>query len=203
VSYHGRYQHPLMPFLFILAGDGLGVLLHKTGDYRVPRWAWAMLLAALTGILYFNLVSARGGYLDDKANLSNNQIWAVDWLKAHAPPGILVASHDIGILSYLGHYPLIDIGGLTDEEAMARNRAEQGQGNYLFARRPDYLVGDKGWLVHYLHYSAVLDCCATEVAVAHPNSLAAMRFRIYRMNWEPMEKMEVHPAAAPPAASHP
>ena len=28
-----------------------------TGEYRVPRWALASFLAALTGIFYFNLVS--------------------------------------------------------------------------------------------------------------------------------------------------
>ena len=30
-AYQGRYLHPLMPFLFILAGDGFSVLLHNDG----------------------------------------------------------------------------------------------------------------------------------------------------------------------------
>lgn len=187
-TYEGRYLHPLMPFLFILAGDGFSVLLHQMGEYRIPRWAIAVFLAILAGILYFNLVSMQGAYVDDKAGIRNNNIWAVQWLKAHAPPGILVATHDIGALRYLGRYELVDVSGLTDEEAMAKNRAERGQVEYLFARRPDYLVGDAGWLRHLLHYFPAIRCCATELAAAHPNALTGIRLRIYRLHWDQMGK---------------
>jgi hypothetical protein len=183
-SYQGRYLHPLMPFLFILAGDGFSVLLHKTGRYRIPRWGVAVFLAALTGIFYFNLVSLQASYVNDKAGIRNNNIWAVHWLQAHAPPGIRVATHDIGALRYLGHFDLVDVSGLVDEEAMARNRAERGQVEYLFARRPDYLVGDERWLRVLLHYFPAIRCCATEVAVAHPNSFTTIQLRIYRFHWD-------------------
>jgi len=47
---------------------------------------------------------------------------------SNAPPGIPSGdSHDIGALRYFGHYELVDLAGLVDEEAMARNRAELGQ----------------------------------------------------------------------------
>ena len=187
-SYHGRYMHPLMPFLFIMAGDGLSVLLHKTGAYRIPRWSVAFCLAALAGIFYFNFISMQKHYVDDKTGIRNNHFWVVDWLKSNAPPGILVATHDIGVLRYSGHFELVDVSGLTDEEAMARNRAEHGQLEYLLARRPDYLVGDLGWFNFYLHYFPALNCCATLVATAHPNAYESLRLQIFRLRWDAMEK---------------
>jgi hypothetical protein len=192
-SYEGRYLHPLMPFLFILAGDGFSVLLHKTGEYRIPRWAMTILLALLTGILYLNLATLQRSYVDDKAGIRNNNIWAVHWLKAHAPPGIRVATHDIGALRYFGRYELVDVSGLTDEVAMARNRAGRGQVEYLFARRPDYLVGDERWLRVLLHYFPAIRCCATELAVAHPNSFTTIQLRIYRFHWDQMDKAFTKP----------
>jgi hypothetical protein len=198
-TYEGRYLHPLMPFLFILAGDGFSVLLHKTGKYRIPRWALAVFLAALTGIFYFNLVSMHFSYVDDKAGIRNNNIWSVEWLQANAPPGIRVATHDIGALRYLGRYELVDLSGLTDEEAMARNRDERGQLEYLFARRPDYLVGDAGWLKTFLHYFPAIRCCATEVATAHPNALTGIQLRIYRMHWDQLDKGIVNPEIPTPS----
>jgi hypothetical protein len=184
VTYQGRYLHPFMPFLFILAGDGFSVLLHKTGEYRIPRWAVAVFLAILGGIFYFNLVSLYDGYVNNKSGIRNNHIWAAQWLAANAPPGILVATHDIGVLRYLGRYKLLDISGLTDEEAMARNRDERGQVEYLFSKRPDYLVGDVGWLRNYLHYFPALRCCATPVATAHPNASEVLRLQIYCLHWD-------------------
>ena len=44
------------------------------------------------------------------------------------------------------------IAGLVDEEAMARNRAQRGQMDFLIEKRPDYVVGDEWFLGHFAHY---------------------------------------------------
>jgi hypothetical protein len=183
-GYQGRYLHPLMPLLFIVAGDGFSVLLHQKGEFRIPHWGTAIFLAALAGILYFELLAMKGAYVNEKVAIENNHLWAVQWLRANAPPGARVATHDIGALRYLGRYEMVDVSGLTDEAAMARNRAERGQLEYLLARRPDYLVGDDRWLANLLHYFPGLGCCATVVATAHPNAIRALRLRIYRFHWD-------------------
>jgi hypothetical protein len=183
-AYHGRYVLPFMPFLYILAGDGIHVLLHTTGKYRVPRWATAMLLACIALICYLNLVTTRASYENEKVSIYNNHFWAVKWLQANAPQNILVATHDIGVLRYVGHYRLLDIAGLVDEEAMARNRAELGQIDYLIEKRPDYIVADEWWLGHLEHYLPALHRYATTVAVAHPNAFGVVQLRIYRCHWD-------------------
>jgi hypothetical protein len=183
-AYQGRYVHPLMPFLFILAGDGVNALLHSTGKYRIPRWATAIVLACIALVCYFNLVTMLANYENEKVAVRNNNIWAVKWLQANAPPGIRVATHDIGALRYFGHYELVDVSGLTDEEAMARNRTESGQLAYLAGKRPDYLVGDDRWLGNLLHYFPGLRRWTTPVAVAHPNAFRALKLSIYRCHWD-------------------
>ncbi len=183
-AYGGRYLHPFMPFLFILAGDGINVLLHSRGKYRVPRWATALVVACVTVICYLNLVARLGNYENAKASIYNNHIWAVKWLQANAPPNILVATHDIGVLRYVGHFRLLDIVGLVNEEAMARNRAERGQFDYLLEKRPDYIVADPSWLKYLAHYPPTLNLYATTVAVAHPNAYGVVQLRIYRCHWD-------------------
>lgn len=183
-AYNGRYLHPMIPFLFVLAGDGFSELMSKPGQFKIPRWAVTIYVVLLAGTAYFNLVSAQNSYSDFKAGILNNNIWAVRWLQKNAPSGIRVATHDVGALRYLGRYELVDVSGLVDEEAMIRNRTEHGQIDYLISKRPDYLVGDKHWLQAFLHYFPTLNSCATEVAVAHPNALIGIRLRIYRFNWD-------------------
>ncbi len=194
-AYEGRYVHPFMPFLFILAGDGINVVLHSTGKYRIPRWATAMVLACIALVCYFNLVTTLASYDNWKVSIRNNHFWAVKWLQANAPQDILIATHDIGVLRYVGRYQLLDIAGLVDEGAMARNRAHSGQLDYLIEKRPDYLVADGWWLLHFAHYSPSFRRFATIVAVARPNSMGAVQLRIYRCHWD-------QPGDGPRGAEH-
>jgi hypothetical protein len=188
-AYEGRYVHPLMPFLFILAGDGVHTLLHSAGKYRIPHWGTAMVLACIAFICYFNLVAMLASYNNEKVAIRNNHFWAVQWLQANAPKNILVATHDIGVLRYFGHYRLLDIAGLVDEQAMAANRAQRGQFEYLIERRPDYIVADGGWLLRFAHYPALtFHLYATTVAVAHPNAFGVVQLRIYRCHWDQPSK---------------
>ena len=183
-AYQGRYLHPFMPLFFVMAGDGANNLWHSSGRFQVPRWAVAMCLALIAAVCYFNLVTLHARYNNDKAIIRDNDIWATRWLQAHAAPGSRVAAYDIGALRYLGKFPLLDLCGLTDEAVMERNRTESGQADYLLSQRPDYLVGDAAWLKRLYHYVPADHCCATEVAVAHPNALTAIQFRIYHFLWD-------------------
>ncbi len=183
-AYEGRYLHPLMPFLFILAGDGAHNLLHSFGKYPIPRWGTVMALSCIPFICYFNLVTMQASYVNEKVAIRNNHFWAVTWLQANAPKNILIATHDIGVLRYFGHYQVLDIAGLVDEEAMARNRAQSGQFDYLIEKRPDYIVADDWWLQQYANYPAdALHLHATPVAVAHTNAFEVVQLSIYRCHW--------------------
>jgi len=173
-----------MPFLFILAGDGAHNLLHSFGKYPIPRWGTVMALSCIPFICYFNLVTMQASYVNEKVAIRNNHFWAVTWLQANAPKNILIATHDIGVLRYFGHYQVLDIAGLVDEEAMARNRAQSGQFDYLIEKRPDYIVADDWWLQQYANYPAdALHLHATPVAVAHTNAFEVVQLSIYRCHW--------------------
>jgi hypothetical protein len=187
-SYEGRYLHPFMPLLFILAGDGVSNLWHSTGKYRVPRWATVTLLAFIIGVSYLNLDMLLYNYHNDKAIIRNNDIWASEWLQANAPAGIRVAAYDIGALRYFGRFELVDLCGLTNEEVMEVNRTESGQVKYLLGKRPDYLVGDNNWIKRFFHFDPAKHSNISEVAVAHTNALTTIQFRIYRFKWDEAPK---------------
>jgi hypothetical protein len=191
-SYEGRYLHPFMPFLFILAGDGVNNLWHSAGKYRIPRWATVTVLALIVAVSYLNLDAVLYNYHNDKSIIRNNDIWAAEWLRANAPPGIRVAAYDIGALRYFGHYELVDLCGLTNEEVVEKNRTESGQVEYLLGKRPDYLVGDNFWIKKYFHFDPAKHSNATEVAVAKTNALTTIQFRIYHFEWDAIPK-DGHP----------
>jgi hypothetical protein len=144
-----------------------------------------MALASIALVCYFNLATILASYDNEKIALRNNHFWAVKWLQANAPKDILIATHDIGVLRYFGHYQLLDIAGLVDEQAMATNRAQSGQFDYLIEKHPDYIVADGGWLLRLAHYPALtFHLYATTVAVARPNAVNVVQLRIYRCHWD-------------------
>jgi hypothetical protein len=193
-TYWGRYQHPLMPFVFLLAGDGLERLSEWLKKYRVGSVARIFALGLVIALCGINLRELAGELRDDKGIIRDNHFWAVKWLERHAPADARIATHDIGVLRYVGGYNLLDLSGLTNPQAFERNRAAQGQFDYLAQQRPDYLIGIDFWLEGYLHYFPQLDCCATRVAHAIPRTPTTIRLSIYRCHWEGLR------ATAPPSA---
>jgi hypothetical protein len=183
-SYEGRYLHPFMPILFILAGDGVNNLWYGTGRFRIPRVATAALLASIAAIAFLNLETVLANYHNDKTIILNNDIWASDWLKAHAPASSRVAAYDIGALRYYGRYELVDLCGLTNEEVTEINHAQKGQVDYLLGKRPDYLVGDDIWLKTYFHFDPAKHSCVSDVATAHTNALTTIQFHVYHLQWD-------------------
>jgi hypothetical protein len=182
-TYWGRYQHPLMPIAFVLAGDGFETAARWLRRYRVGKAARAVMMGLVVMLCVINLREFRQNLEDDKQVIFTNHFWAVDWLRHHAPPGARVATHDIGVLRYQGGYDLVDLSGLVNPEAMERNREGSGQFEYLAGQRPDYLIGIDFWLEGFLHYIPQLDCCCRRVARAAPRTVTTIGLAIYQCDW--------------------
>ncbi len=187
-TYWGRYQHPLMPFAFVLAGDGFCVLAAWLAQYRVGKAATAAMLALVTLLCWINLREFRHNLKDDKQVILANHFWAVGWLKTHAPAGARIATHDIGILRYSGGYDLQDLSGLTSPKAFEVNRSGRDQFEYLASLRPDFVIGIDFWLDDYLHYFPQLRESCREVAHAEPPTATSIRLSIFQCDWPPAPK---------------
>lgn len=183
-TYWGRYQHPLMPFAFVLAGDGLEVAARWLGQYRVGKMARVLMFGLVAMLCFINLREFRQNLDDDKQVIFRNHFWAVEWLGDHASPGARIATHDIGVLQYQGRYNVLDLSGLIRPEAFERNRAGQGQFEYLAGLRPDYVIGIDFWLEGYLRYFPQLNYCCRQVARANPRTATPIRLAIFQCDWE-------------------
>ena len=182
-TYWGRYQHPLMPIAFVLAGEGFETATRWLGRYRAGKAARVVMVGLVVMLCFINLREFRQNLEDDKQVIFSNHFWAVDWLRQHAPPDARVATHDIGVLRYQGGYNLVDLSGLVNREAFERNREGKGQFEYLAGQRPDYLIGIDFWLEGFLHYIPQLNCCCRRVARAAPRTPTTIGLSIYQCDW--------------------
>jgi hypothetical protein len=183
-TYWGRYQHPLIPFAFALAGDGFEVAWRWVAKYQVGKMARVLMLGLVAMLCVINFREFRQNLKDDKQVILANHFWAVEWLRENAPPDARIATHDIGILRYEGGYNLEDLSGLISHEAFEKNRAGQGQFEYLAGLRPDYVIGIDFWLDGYLRYFPQLSHSCRQVAHANPRTATPIRLTIFQCNWE-------------------
>jgi hypothetical protein len=116
--YWGRYQHPLMPIVFI--GLALGAArLHERVKANGP--AAAKVLGALLAA-FFAATAAVGANVQDAAYrhalaMANGYLSAVSkWVRWHSAPGDTVGTVDIGFLYYFGERKVLDLVGLADPE---------------------------------------------------------------------------------------
>ncbi|MBI1941568.1 MAG: hypothetical protein HYS33_08695 [Acidobacteria bacterium] len=186
-TYWGRYQHPLMPFVFVLAGEGFETAARWLVRFRVGKATVAITAALVVMLCFINLREFRQNLEDDKQVIFKNHFWSVAWLREHAPTDIRVATHDIGVLRYEGGYNLLDLSGLVNRQAFERNREGAGQFEYLSGQRPDYVIGIDFWLEGYLHTFPQLNCCCRRVAHAEPRTPTPIRLSIFQCDWEGSE----------------
>lgn len=179
-TYWGRYQHPLMPFVFVLAGEGFEIAARWLVRFRAGKAATVLMAALVVTLCFINLREFRQNLEDDKQVILKNHFWAVEWLRQHAPTNSQIATHDIGVLRYEGGYNLLDLSGLVNRQAYERNREAAGQFEYLAGRRPDYVIGIDFWLEGYLRYFPQINCCCRRVAHAEPRTPTPIRLSIFQ-----------------------
>lgn len=107
--HHGRYLFPLLPLVLLLGLAGSRELLAG----RALRLLPAVGVAAM--VLYTGYGWLRGAqeYAANVDLINRQQVWAALWVRAEAPPGQVVAAHDIGALAYFGGHPVLDMAGLA------------------------------------------------------------------------------------------
>jgi len=114
--YWGRYQHPLLPILIVGMAVGAGECIRVST--RSNKKA-GMLLAMILLVSIFVTASLEGAisrivYRKTLSNTSENLLTAVEWIKAHSEPGDLIATHDIGAVSYFSGRKIFDMVGLVN-----------------------------------------------------------------------------------------
>jgi hypothetical protein len=149
--YFGRYQHPMFPFIAVLAGGAAAQLLFLA--WRRDLVVKALVIAAMVVVIfpifeqyrYWRTVYVQAS-LETQRDL---EAMARD-LNRIVGPNETLATHDIGAVGFFADYQIIDTVGLVNESVTPfhENRTFP---LYFDGVRPDYLLTFPDWDVYYFH----------------------------------------------------
>jgi hypothetical protein len=137
---HGRYFLPVLPVLIGYGVYGYFALKEKGFRRFLPRiairavWASALLL---TGIF---LLIGSAQFSKDVAFIQTNMVDMALWIRENTPPDAVIAAHDIGALGFWGDRRIVDLGGVTDLDAIPLLSGQTNLENYLIFKHADFLM---------------------------------------------------------------
>ena len=150
-----RHQVPLLPAVLLVLSSGEALLfagLRRALGPRRPWLPWAargLAAAALLGWAGLTCAQWLTNYRDQVEHINRVHVRMGQWIAARVPKDAVVASFDIGAVSFFGEHEVVDLGGLTDEAILPALYGHQ-VAPYLQARGAAYLVmisrpGDYWW----------------------------------------------------------
>jgi hypothetical protein len=137
---HGRYFIPILP---VLMGYGVyGFFRLRAGwdsqaVFRIVSralWASAILLTAI--FIWIGAVQ----YSRDIGIIETEMVAVAKWINANTPSGTIVAAHDIGALGFFGGRRIVDLGGVTDLDAVELLSGSVPLREYLRVKKADLLM---------------------------------------------------------------
>jgi hypothetical protein len=150
LHYFFRYQHPVMPFIAVMAGGGAAALL-------VYAWRSNLVVKALVvaGIglaivpMWEQYDRWRGIYEQASTEtLVDLEAMARD-LNTIVRPDQVLATHDIGAVGYYAEYHVLDLVGLVNPDVIPFHKKRE-VAKYVDSVRPDYLLTFPEWDYFFL-----------------------------------------------------
>jgi hypothetical protein len=174
---HGRYFLPILP---VLTGYG------AFGFYRiVKRWntgAASRIISRACGASALLLVPifltiGAGQFVRDVGIIESEMVAVAKWIHDNTPPDTVVAAHDIGALGYFGGRRIIDLGGVTDLEAIPLLSGTATLGQYLSHQAAGLLMTMPDF------YPGALEGCTPipEFRIGLPEEGSGNRTYLYRV----------------------
>jgi len=155
----GRFFVPLLAPFYLLFSTGIVNMWKAFVDKWLRGWgdrvqSAAVAVSALLAILLFGFSSWNGEYGIyirgfDAGRATEARETMGRWLKAHVPPGTLIAVDAAGQVPYFSELPAIDMFGINDLHIGRLQVPTLGQGTpghekfdlgYVIAREPTYVV---------------------------------------------------------------
>jgi hypothetical protein len=169
---YGRYLMPALPPLLALAATWTAPLFQQL------RRPLALIGGALLAAGALSLYGGARLYAGDVRAIDNYHVAAARWLRAHSPPGALVATHDVGAIGYFSGRPVLDMAGLVDPQVIPLVHDQAALEAYLVRRHVAYVVMRPDWfpppelLAHDLAGHEVYRACGLGFC-----------FVVYRTGW--------------------
>ncbi|TAK36814.1 MAG: hypothetical protein EPO21_01335 [Chloroflexota bacterium] len=177
VYHHGRYLMPVIPVLLIYGLWGT-LRLCEVLPMRLLARVIPMALAAFWVVLWVNGAVV---YAWDVKFIDEENVTVARWLRDNTPPGVLVATHDIGAIGYFGGRPILDIAGLITPELAPFVRQPDRVLSYLENRRPAYLAMYPSWYPWLARDSLAQEVYRVDQSYAIKIGLDNMV--VYKLDW--------------------
>jgi hypothetical protein len=153
VYQHARYDMPAIPILLVYGVVGVfqvkAAFQHTRVGHIVHR-AWVASVIVIS--VGFMIIGARQ-YALDVAVIETEMVKASQWIQVNTPVGARIAAHDVGALGYWGNRSLIDLGGLTEDDAWPLLAGEVSVTQYLDSSRANY------WMTFPQVYAPFTSAC--------------------------------------------
>jgi hypothetical protein len=137
---HGRYLIPILPVALVYGAAGLRAAWQSSARSLLGRVALraAWTSTAVTSLAFLFL----GGraYVRDVGLIDEEMVASAKWIAANTPAEAVIAAHDIGALGYYAGRRLVDLGGLTDVDALRVLADPSLLPAFLTRAGSDYLV---------------------------------------------------------------
>lgn len=146
VWHHGRYTLPLIPFVMIVAAQGLETIVELLpAKYRMASLVALVLLVIGAGLWQLPRWATMLG--NNSREILEIDVALGHWLAENTPQDALIAVDDIGAIGYLSGRRIVDLNGLISPEMwpILRNEPQglprsEALTRALSAIQPDYLA---------------------------------------------------------------
>jgi hypothetical protein len=137
---HGRYYIPILPVLMGYGVYGFFRLREKWDSkavFRVISRALGTSAILLTAIfVWIGAVQ----FSRDVGIIEAEMVAVAKWIRANTPTDTVVAAHDIGALGFFGDRRIVDLGGVTDLDAVDLLSGAVPLNAYLRQKAADLLM---------------------------------------------------------------
>ncbi|MCX6020144.1 MAG: hypothetical protein NTZ05_00130, partial [Chloroflexi bacterium] len=174
--HHGRYLFPILPLATLYGAAGLLTL-----GARLPFKLLPKATIALTGLTAVALWGNGAVVLCwDVWVIQGQQVRTARWIAAETPADAVVATHDIGAMSYFSGRRLVDMAGLITPALTATPRDQERITAVLERERVGYVALLPDWYPWFPGAAPAREVYrATEAALER---IGVREFRVYQWN---------------------
>ncbi len=142
--YWYRYQHVFLPPLAVFGAAGLVSVLRGRTWRALDVVAAAAVGFVLLGTTVFQYENFRNHYAFEIDLNEGRQVVMAEFLRDEVPPGVAIATHDIGAIGYFSEREVIDLVGLVNPDVIDSHDGRELR-EYVDDVQPGYIVVLEAW----------------------------------------------------------
>ena len=120
---NGRYLMPLIPCFLLLCIDGLRIILDFTKSWFLPftklyiyTIAMAIVVFIFATHFFIATIQQESMYAESCRYISDRQVKTALWIRDYLPQNSIVATHDIGAITFYSERHIVDMMGLVSPD---------------------------------------------------------------------------------------